>query len=1119
MATVPHHLARTNRDMALHLYHGPQLEHLGDALVDVLAKPLDDPFQSELVSVPTAGVRDWVQRHIASSLGIACNVHTVFPGQFIAAALGRDASATSPWDLDRLSWAILSVLQTSTAGVPAQPTFQTARRIADLFDRYATNRPSVIQQWALGHDGDGTTDQHGAVVPLSPDQRWQPALWREVRAFVATPNQAEDIHSRLLDVASGAVPLYLPQRVAMFGISGLSPGQFACVQALSQVRDVHVFIAHPSPAAWSRTPHRLGGRLVLRTDCDAVSAVNHPLVQSWARPGMEAAALLGGVQSISHQCLPVIDASTDLTRLQSQLLADTAVIPADTSAGTADGSIQLHGCHGAARQLEVLRDALGHLFANDHTLQPHQVLVVCPDLPRFAPLVASVFNRGSFPIPVRVSDLSLGAENPVAAALLHIVRVLDGRCHFSELLDLCSLPPLAQKLGISVDDIALFERWFDQLGTRWGIDGDQTDEWLAVDVDASTWQAGLNRILVGAAMPAPTPRSAVHGVVPFDDVGADHFRAAGRLAGLVSKLRIARAASTDHHQVHEWCDMFADLAIGLLQPSGDAPWQLAQVLASLDDLRNNAMLNGQRCSVPLSLAQVIGVLSATIDQSHGRLNLRSGSVSMTGLVPVRNVPARVVCVLGLDEGSLRGASVEGDDLLSSRPCIGERDPRSDARAMLLDLVVSCRETLIVTYDGSDITTNRPMPLPVRLTELVDALPAWAVNGHSQFVHAHPRHGHNQSELIGAHPFSFDGVMLSAATHLRDIHHSQPVADVLLSVPVPKTLTLAQLAEACTRPARTFLFDRVDARLPRAIEDVDPNVALSASRLELSQYGRELVGLYRASGSLVDVSNDWKRSMQLDGRLPPQQLGQAVIDTVATHVELLLMADPLGAIALAAGSSITIDLSVAFPSWFVSPGQSNEKMVRISSEIESLVDSTLVVVDFTRPKNRHLVRAALDIAALVCTAPDQPWQAIVITRSKSGSEPKALRTSLKLQSTGDALAAAQRLLGVAVDLRLRAMREPIPLFEICSRVIAEHGALGIEEEFEDPTRGDMADQATRFLWGHLRTEDMLELQYREQADHPIPPVLVPGFTGTSRAASFAHYLWRAVNDLVVIEATT
>ena len=87
---------------------------------------------------------------------------------------------------------------------------------------------------------------------------------------------------------------------------------------------------------------------------------------------------------------------------------------------------------------------------------------------------------------------------------------------------------------------------------------------------------------------------------------------------------------------------------------------------------------------------------------------------------MRSVPHRVVCLLGLDEESFpRKAPRDGDDLMLAEPRIGERDPRSEDRQLLLDAVLAARERLVVTYTGNDERTNAVRPPAVPLGELID----------------------------------------------------------------------------------------------------------------------------------------------------------------------------------------------------------------------------------------------------------------------------------------------------------------------------------------------------------------------------------------------------------------
>ena len=99
---------------------------------------------------------------------------------------------------------------------------------------------------------------------------------------------------------------------------------------------------------------------------------------------------------------------------------------------------------------------------------------------------------------------------------------------------------------------------------------------------------------------------------------------------------------------------------------------------------------------------------------------------MCTLVPMRSVPHRVVCLLGLDDGAFpRRTAPDGDDILERDPCVGDRDVRSEDRQLLLDAVLAATDHLVVTYCGRDERTNAVLPPAVPLGELLDVIDATA----------------------------------------------------------------------------------------------------------------------------------------------------------------------------------------------------------------------------------------------------------------------------------------------------------------------------------------------------------------------------------------------------------
>src|SRR3990170_7060414 len=143
------------------------------------------------------------------------------------------------------------------------------------------------------------------------------------------------------------------------------------------------------------------------------------------------------------------------------------------------------------------------------------------------------------------------------------------------------------------------------------------------------------------------------------------------------------------------------------------------------------------------------------------------------MVPMRSVPHRVVCLVGLDDGVFpRTSSVDGDDALARNPRTGERDVRSEDRQLFLDAILAARETLVVSYPGANEPTGAARPPAVPLGELLDALDSAAARPvrDTVLVH-HPLQPFDTRNLVpgalaGADPFSFDRAALAGAEAAR-----------------------------------------------------------------------------------------------------------------------------------------------------------------------------------------------------------------------------------------------------------------------------------------------------------------------------------------------------------------
>ena len=451
----------------LHIHRAERADGLVRALGALLADPLADPFAREVLAVPTRGIERWLTQQLSSVLGttagrsdgVCANVDFPTPrrlvGDAVAAASGIEPDA-DPWLPERAVWPLLDVVDESLAepwlrsladhlrGPARARRFATVRHVADLFDRYALHRPELVRAWAAGEDG-GVPD----------DAAWQAELWRRLRARISGAGPAERLERACARLREEPGVVDLPPRVSLFGLTRLPAGHLEVLRALAAGRDVHLFVLHPSPMLWERVAARGGAPTVRRRDDATATLPANRLLASWGHDARELQLVLAGAEEHADHHHDVDHrGDTLLARIQADVRADREAA-ASPLLDPGDRSIQVHSCHGRARQVEVLRDAILHLLAEDPTLEPRDVIVMCPDIETFAPLIQATFGAGGDPdaeplpvdirppdLRVRLADRSLRQTNPVLGVVARLIELAEERLTASQVLDLADRDPV-----------------------------------------------------------------------------------------------------------------------------------------------------------------------------------------------------------------------------------------------------------------------------------------------------------------------------------------------------------------------------------------------------------------------------------------------------------------------------------------------------------------------------------------------------------------------------------------------------------------------------------------------------------------------------------------------------
>jgi exodeoxyribonuclease V gamma subunit len=1134
----------------LHLHRAERADRLAGALASILSVPPADPFTPEVIAVPTRGMERWLTQRISARLGatesrndgVCANVEFPFPGRLIGGAIAVASGVEpddDPWPSERSVWPLLAVIEECRgepwlaqieAHLGTERRFGRLRLIADLFDHYGVRRPAMLRAWARGEDVDGS----GA--PLRQPARWQPELWRRLRARIDAPSPAERLEracARLIDDPSLAE---LPERLSLFGLTRLPASYVQALSALGHGRDVHLFLLHPSPALWRTVAETTAdeGALSRARDKTGELATNR-LLRSWGADSRELQLVLAGAgEHVDHHHPPADPGAarpdTLLKRIQDDVRSNNPPPGPPLPGGldlrlelaAEDRSITVHACHGPARQVEVLREAIMHLLAEDPTLEPRDVIVMCPDIETFAPLIQATFGTTTLEddepsradLRVRLADRSLRQTNPILAVVADLIELAELRLTASQMLDLAAAEPVRRRFRFDDDDIARIQDWIVESGIRWGLDASHRNAYRLEELDAGTWQAGLKRLLLGVAM-SESGLDLYGGVLPLNDVESGDIELAGRFAELVTRVGAALDSLQGTNTIAGWTGALSDAVDALAATSDRDAWQRYELRALLADVVAEA--GPAADTAELQLADLRALLRQRLAGRPTRANFRTGHLTVCTLVPMRSVPHRVVCLLGLDDGAFpRRTSRDGDDLLLETPHVGDRDPRAEDRQMLLDALLAAEDRVLVFFSGADERTNAPRPPAVPVGELLDAVDRTARiqagPAREQVTVRHPlqpfdpenftagalvpntRWGFDQSSLAGAKALS--GPRDPAPPFLPEPLPAAPAAQVELD----------ELIAFAERPVRAFFRQRLGVSTSDREDEIEDGLPVELDGLDRWRIGqRVLDGMLTGIESRVCFDAERAR-----GALPPGRLFKPVADEIARPLGALLGAAKPYTAADARSVGINLEL----------PGNR-----RLTGSVSGLRDRVLLSVQFSRLNSRHRLAAWIRLLALTADDPEQPFESVTIGRAPYDSYAAVAVSRIPpLDADPDARRKrAQTELSALIELRDRGLREPLPIAPDTSAAYAaaiRHGdgaaattaaERAWQSGFNRP-REDAEPEHVRAFGAELTLAQLMELA-------PAPDETGAGWPAdeSSRFGRYARRLWDPLLDIEDLKA--
>lgn len=687
------------------VYHSNQLDMLKNIAAAIIAsKPLRDPLHQEVILVQSYGMARWIQIELAAQWGIAANIEFILLDSFILQMLTivlpdiMSDKTTRIFSKQAMTWILMILLpRCRHRQQPYLPfmylseddpqCYQLAALLADLFEQYLVFRPDWINSWQQGE----------LILELGEAQLWQAQLWLALIAEMKLSASSTIIEHRAniyqcfihaIEQHGWIRPSGLPERIFICGVSSLPPLYLQVLQALSRYVDIHVLFTNPCRYYWGDLNDRR--RLV----------VGNPLLASWGKIGLDYLYLISqleGIQEVEAFVEPTGDCLLSWLQLDILNLEDSSVLNEHKRLLRLDDrSISIHVCHSPQREVEVLYDNILAMFASDPTISPKDVIVMIADIDRYTPAIKTVFGNAAIErdLQFAISDRKTRSIYPVLLRFMSMLELPSSSFSVENVLALLELPALSAHFFINEEELKALRQWL-----------------VEFDITRRDELIGKTAMRTGSSI-----LEYVENHLPDDLIGNRHFTA------LLRTLRHWRDYLAKPRKLNDWLTCVSNMIADFFTQKIDIATD--NVLHLLDQKWQQFITCGIEVGydTPIHSTILHDQLVVWLSAKEEPMNQHflAGGINFCTLMPMRSLPFKVICLLGMNHGVYpRSFPKNSFDLMAKHTRRGDLNKRDYDRYLFLETILSAQQLLYISFIGRTIQDNTKRYPSVLVSELTE----------------------------------------------------------------------------------------------------------------------------------------------------------------------------------------------------------------------------------------------------------------------------------------------------------------------------------------------------------------------------------------------------------------
>ena len=740
------------------------LNQLADKLSEEIRNQKHSVFQPVYIITQTEGMNSWLKLRIAQRMGIAANIEFLKPNDLINQVYfslgGPFKKSLNSDDLNWLLYKVLGEKQFIQAfprisdyynyeGIDKEvKRMALAEKVADLFDQYQIYRPDMIQAW-----------NQDKLFTKYEEEKWQKELWQRTKnvspdLFPDKTQIGKYIHEALKDPnQTERLKQRLPV-IYLFGISVITEYHLEIFQHLSKFIEIHFLLLNPAPYDFwyeDKSEKLLYFLKKIGKAHHSETSTGNTLLTAWGKILQDTFTILFKNEALinSYDVIGDIQPKEDslLHKVQASVFENRQPEKGNfTKDNLMDGSVNINSCYGPAREVEALYNYLTHLVdQKKELLSSRDIIVMVSDIDLYASYIKAVFDNAQHKFYYTIADESYAASDSISNALHNILALTEQEFTAEVVVRLLDFSSIRNRHMII--NTSQVREIVDAANIRFGIEGDHADDSVYV-----SWKYGLKRIMYGICISGGEEYG--HGkdsFFPMDNVESSDAINVIRFVHFAEALIQSLEERTQKKKIGDWVAYVEKVLNNfVINTEENQEEDYGELLTQLENYNTINELFTEEISYEVFAHNFLPSLTG-VTRSKA---FAGGGITFCSLIPMRSIPFKVVCLLGMNFDKFpRKDKKTSFNLIEKERRKGDRNIKENDKHLFLETLLSAQKYLYISYTGQSVKDNSGLPPSILVDELLDYIESAAeepAKVREELITTHPLHSFSQKYKSG-HP--------------------------------------------------------------------------------------------------------------------------------------------------------------------------------------------------------------------------------------------------------------------------------------------------------------------------------------------------------------------------------